>query len=71
MSRYSATNPKGERFVYGFDVPLQEYFLQTTRDGEWLELVGCLSLVPGGNSNLLEALERHEVDVPEIGRAHV
>lgn len=65
MSRHRATNGKNEKFVYGFDVPLQEYFLQVARNGYWHELVGCLSPVPGNSDNLLAALESHGVDVPD------
>jgi len=32
MSRYEATNDKGQQFSYGFDRPLREYFMQTWRE---------------------------------------
>lgn len=66
MSRYSTTNTKGERFVYGYDRPLGEYFLQKYIDGgEVVELVGSLSTVRGTNCNLLTVAEENGVIIPE------
>ena len=64
MSRYRATNDKGELYAYGYDRPLAEYFLQK---GE-VEIVGNLGTRPGTNGHMLEALRAENV---EIGRAHV
>lgn len=72
MSRYSATNSKGEKFEYGYDRPLQEYFIQKVilSEGfpECVELVGSLSKVYGSAANLLEAIQNHGVIVPEPHR---
>jgi len=65
MSRFQATNESGKKFVYGFDRPLQEYFLQVIEDGEPQEIVGSLGLLSGTNGNMLEALQENEVQIPE------
>lgn len=71
MSRFSTTNTKGEKFVYGFDRPLQEYFLQKQGEDDWVELVGTLSTIPGTNGNLLEVADRLEVIIPEEHRDRI
>lgn len=73
MSRYNATNENGERFEYGYDRPLQEFFLQKvvpSDDGwpECVELVGCLSNTYGSAANLLEAIEKNKIKIPENHR---
>ncbi|NDB03896.1 MAG: hypothetical protein EBY38_09585 [Flavobacteriaceae bacterium] len=68
MSRFSTTNTKGEKFVYGYDRPLQEYFLQKQEDFDFVELVGTLSSVRGTNGNLLEVAEQHGVIIPDDHR---
>ena len=71
MSRYSASNPEGEQFSYGFDGPLREYFMQKdapeTEEG-CIELVGSLSKTYGSSGNLLTAIEEHKVQIPEEHR---
>lgn len=70
MSRYSATNSKGERFEYGYDRPLQEYFIQKVVPSdddypECIELVGSLSSTHGTAANLLDAIEKNGVIIPD------
>lgn len=71
MSRYSAINDKGEKFDYGYDHPLQEYFLQgtikdeDTGEMEPIEIVGSLSDTYGSAGNLLEALKERNIQVPK------
>lgn len=60
MSRYRATNDKGELYAYGYDRPLAEYFLQK---GE-VEIVGNLGTKPGTNGHMLEALRAENVEIP-------
>jgi len=52
MSKYYIQNKKGESFSYGYDNPLQEYFMDDTV-GE--SFVGTLSEVYGSAGNLMEA----------------
>ena len=61
MSRFTATNEKGERYAYGYDRPLAEYFLQ--KGG--IELVGNLSNKPGNHSNMLQAITDEKVQIPQ------
>lgn len=66
MSRYDS----GE-YVYGYDRPLQEYFLQKvvpSEDGfpEIIEIVGSLSDTYGSARNLLDALAKNNVQIPEV-----
>ena len=56
MSRYQIG-----QYAYGYDNPLGEYFLQKGEN----ELVGNLSNVAGTAGNLLEALEKECVEIPE------
>jgi len=70
MSRYQATNSKGERFEYGYDRPLQEYFIQKVIPSnddypECVELVGSLSNTYGTAANLLDAIEKNGVIIPD------
>lgn len=69
MSRYVS----GE-FEYGYDFPLQEYFLQRSIDSdefEFEELVGSLSDTHGNASNMLAAIEAHGVIIPEDHREKI
>ena len=52
MSRYVIQNKKGKSFSYGYDNPLQEYFMDDTV-GE--SFVGTLSEVYGSAGNLADA----------------
>lgn len=70
MSRYAAMNTEGERFEYGYDHPLQEYFIQKVTPTEegfpvCVELVGNLGNVYGSAANLLEVVESHNIQIPE------
>ena len=66
MSRHVTNNADGVRFVYGFDRPLCEYFLQKyLPNGEITEIVGTLGRLPGTNGNLLQAIQDNGVQVPE------
>jgi hypothetical protein len=59
MSRFYAEGQfegKDVIFAYGYDAPLQEYFLSAeTKDDRW-DLVGTLAGVYGGHYNLYGAL---------------
>ena len=71
MSQYRATNDKGEEFAYGYDRPLQEYFLfkdAPEEDSGCINLVGSLSDTYGSAANLLEAIEKHGIEIPEEHR---
>lgn len=70
MSRFAITNNKGERFVYGYDRPLQYYFLdKETKDPmQPKALVGLLSNVYGSANNLYEMCKRVGIDLPAIHR---
>jgi hypothetical protein len=68
MSRYSITTPSGEQFVYGYDRPTQQYFLDCVSPtgnpdiGDiYLPWVGFDSCKPewarGTNVNLLMAMD--------------
>mgnify|MGYP006283902361 CR=1 FL=1 len=65
MSRFLASNERGQKFSYGFDRPLQEYFLQVIEDGEPVEIVGSLGRRSGTNGNMLDALVEYGVEIPE------
>ena len=71
MSRFAAKNINGEKFSYGFDRPLQEFFLQ--HDELELDLVGFGSFphVAGTNGNFLNAVEKHGIILPEKHRMEV
>jgi hypothetical protein len=65
MSRYRSGD-----YEYGYDNPLQEYFLQKVTHDEYdfpeiVELVGNLSDTYGSAVNLLTALKNHNVQIPE------
>ena len=66
MSRFVAQNAAGQKFAYGFDNPLQEYFLQKL-DGETVDLVGSGSFPPvaGTNGKFLQAVEDFGIILPE------
>lgn len=70
MSRYQSG-----AFAYGYDNPLREYFLQKTifEDGEMeiVELVGSISDKYGSAANLLDALNKNNVDIPEDHRTKI
>ena len=71
MSRYNATNDAGETFAYGYDEPLQDYFIQKDAPDEeagYVPLVGSLSGTYGSGANLLAAIDEHKVQVPEDHR---
>jgi hypothetical protein len=70
MSRFAITNNKGQKFVYGYDRPLQYYFLdKETKDPmQPRALVGLLSEVYGSASNLYEMCKRVGINLPEIHR---
>lgn len=64
MSRY-----KSGEFEYGYDRPLQEYFLQRVipTDGfpDVVELVGSLSNKRGNATNMIQAIEEYNVDISD------
>ena len=70
MSRYSIQNKKGESFSYGYDNPLQEYFLD---DSESESFVGTLSEVYGSAGNLMQAAMEKEIweVMPEFHRQRI
>ena len=48
-------------FTYGYDAPLQEYFLSAeTKDDRW-ELVGTLGQAYGNHYNLYSAMVEHGI----------
>ena len=69
MSRY-----KSGDYEYGYDRPLQEYFLQKVESNpeedfpEIVELVGSLSSVRGTAMNLLKFIEQHQIKIPQEHR---
>ena len=68
MSRFTATNNAGETFAYGFDRPLQEYFIQKyLPDGDSVDLVGFGSVphIAGTNGNFLNAVDEHGIILPD------
>lgn len=67
MSRFNAKNAEGVSFSYGFDRPLQEYFLQKHIDDESIDLVGFGSFphIAGTNGNFLKAIEENGVNISE------
>ncbi len=72
MSRHSAVDRKGRKFVYGYDERLQYYFLDyLSKFGFPRSLVGMLSCpqVYGSACNLLEYLDRYGIPIPEDHRA--
>jgi hypothetical protein len=71
VSRHTATNDKGHKFVYGFDEPLSYFFLDRVySDGRFRHIVGLCSFPPvyGSAANLLEYLDKFRVQVPEAHR---
>ena len=70
MSRYRIQNKKGESFSYGYDNPLQEYFLD---DNVGESFVGTLSGVYGSAGNLMEAAMEKEIweVMPEFHRQRI
>ena len=71
MSRHTAENDKGHKFVYGFDGPLSYYFLDRVYpDGRFRHVVGLCSFPPvyGSALNLLEFLDKFRVEIPEEHR---
>jgi hypothetical protein len=60
MSRYISGN-----YAYGYDHPLQEYFIQENKGEEMVEIVGCLSNKPGSAGNFLIAVEELGIEVPK------
>jgi hypothetical protein len=74
MSRHTALNEDGEKFVYGFDSMLAYYFLdRVLPDGDWEHVVGMLSCPPvyGSALNLLDHLDRFGVVVPDEHRLNL
>jgi hypothetical protein len=73
MSRHTVKDPKGREFTYGYDRPLQYYFLSYDRNRAgtpvYHHLVGLLSPVYGSASNLLEWIDRYKIAItPEHRR---
>lgn len=70
MSRY-----KSGEFSYGYDNPLQEYFLQKSSfendDMDIVELVGCMSNKIGNAANMLAAIQEYNVQIPEEHRTKI
>lgn len=66
MSRYNSG-----KYAYGYDHPLQEYFLQETRGENTRELVGSLSRKKGTSRNLIEAIYALEIEIPEDHRMKI
>lgn len=60
MSRYISGN-----YAYGYDNPLQEYFIQENVGEDMVEIVGCLSDKPGNAGNFLSAVEELGIKVPQ------
>lgn len=63
MSRYTA----GE-YAYGYDRPLQEYFIQKIVPNgddfpELIELVGSMSNTYGNASNMMAAIEEYKIPI--------
>lgn len=69
MSRFQITNDKGDKFVYGYDRPLQYFFLdKISTKGFPKSLVGLLSSVYGSAHNLLEMCDRLGIKLPKVHR---
>lgn len=69
MSRFSITAKDGQNYVYGYDRPLQFYFLDLECDDDHPEpLVGMLSDVYGSARNLLEMCDRVGIHLPRVHR---
>lgn len=60
MSRYIIGN-----YAYGYDNPLQEYFIQENKGDELVEIVGSLSDKPGIAGNFLIAIEELGIQIPK------
>lgn len=72
MSRFIATSDNGERYAYGYDRPLQYYFLDKideSGDGfpEYTSIVGLLSDPPiyGSARNLFDKLNELNIVIPD------
>ena len=70
MSKYYIQNRKGESFSYGYDNPLQEYFLD---DNVGESFVGTLSGVYGSAGNLMQAAMEKEIweVMPRVHRQRI
>ena len=69
MSRFSTIGKDGSQYVYGYDRPLQFYFLDRLVEDEFPEaLVGEMSPVYGSALNLLDACEKHGISLPKQHR---
>ena len=70
MSRYHV-KVGDATFAYGFDRPLQEYFLQkqTPGEGDYPDVEDLVGSLTGGGSGtageLLEAVAKYEIPLPE------
>lgn len=65
MSRFSIIAKDGTKYVYGYDNPLQYYFLDRMVEDEFPEaLVGMLSPVYGSAHNLLDACSDNGIELP-------
>ena len=84
MSRFHITTPTGDQFVYGYDRPTQQYFLDaistsnnTELDDIYLPWVGFDSPRPewsrGTNVNLIEAMDHFGIwtVIPETHRTFI
>ena len=70
MSKYYIQNKKGESFSYGYDNPLQEYFMDDTVAESF---VGTLSGVYGSAGNLMQAAMEKEIweVMPRVHRQRI
>jgi hypothetical protein len=69
MSRFSTIGKDGSQYVYGYDRPLQFYFLDRMVEDEFPEaLVGILSPIYGSAHNLLDACDKHGITLPKQHR---
>ena len=70
MSRHVIESPAG-KWVYGFDEPLGEYFLQEQVNDEigFKEIVGSLGDQYGSAAALLEAVDELGLELPMEHRA--
>ena len=64
MSRYNARNEQGESFVYGFDRPLSEYFIQKRCGDELIDLVGY-PVNRGTKNAFILCIEKHGIILPD------
>jgi hypothetical protein len=69
MSRFAIKAQDGKEYVYGYDRPLQYYFLDLIgKKGFPRALVGMLSPIYGSAHNLLEMCNRLGIKLPRIHR---